>query len=354
MAKDHGQVVSWYICTAVAFVFVVARLWVRISKFRSLGIDDGFIILALCCLIGDLVIQQHMFNLGMSDMANVDHEQMKKIMQMIVPGSVLYVTTLWAIKIALVIFYKRIAAVGSTLQKIYNGALCVLVASWATIFFHILFQCFPHDKRWSQDPDYQCDPRNAEINYWLTIILNIGTDVILISLPISMVMKLQMKLKQKLGVAAIFALGFLVVIASIIRAYYSKRNETMLTCTVSMIEASVAIIATCLPPLRTLFLGHFSSAGTNSGYRHYELSSAGHARSRRTQQSRITTNIVGGTHKSNDSEDELVKDPARTAPPSGAVLAEEKGGGIVVSTTFQMDHGTDVESNRSTPLFHAQ
>lgn len=179
---------SWYICTAVAFAFVVARLWIRISKFRSLGIDDGFIILALCCLIGDLVIQQHMFNLGMSDMANVDHEQMKKIMQMIVPGSVLYVTTLWAIKIALVIFYKRIAAVGSTLQKIYNGALCVLVASWATIFFHILFQCFPHDKRWSQDPDCkfsrcrninmacidcmadQCDPRNAEINYWLTII----------------------------------------------------------------------------------------------------------------------------------------------------------------------------------------
>lgn len=73
-----------------------------------------------------------------------------------------------------------------------------------------------------------------------------------------------MKLKQKIGVAAIFCLGFLVVIASseclysgyipdlslirpVIRAYYSKRNETMLTCTVSMIETAVAIIATCLP-----------------------------------------------------------------------------------------------------------
>ena len=84
------------------------------------------------------------------------------------------------------------------------------------------------------------------------------------SLPIAMVLKLQMKLRQKLGVAAIFALGFFVIIASseclvyscgkddiniilVIRAYYSKRNETMLTCTVSMVEASVAIIATCLP-----------------------------------------------------------------------------------------------------------
>lgn len=78
-----------------------------------------------------------------------------------------------------------------------------------------------------------------------------------------MVMKLQMKLKQRLGVAAIFALGFFVIIASskfsvhaiyrmdltttVIRAYYSKRNETMLTCTVSMIEQAIAIIVACLP-----------------------------------------------------------------------------------------------------------
>ena len=88
-----------------------------------------------------------------------------------------------------------------------------------------------------------------------------------------MVLKLQMPLKQKLGVAAMFALGFFVVISSIIRAYYSKLNETMLTCTVSMVETAVAIIATCLPTLRTLILGKASRNGTSSAGRHYELSS---------------------------------------------------------------------------------
>lgn len=87
-----------------------------------------------------------------------------------------------------------------------------------------------------------------------------------------MVLKLQMKLKQKLGVAAIFALGFFVIIASskldcldvmpwqfdynltiaVIRAFYSKKMETMLTCTVSMIETAVAIIAASLPGTPTL------------------------------------------------------------------------------------------------------
>jgi uncharacterized membrane protein YoaK (UPF0700 family) len=98
----------------------------------------------------------------------------------------------------------------------------------------------------------------------LTFLVNICSDVvsifiisnyicwladssIVISLPISMVVKLQMPIKQKSGVATMFALGFFVVIASIIRGYYSKPNETMLTCMVSIVETAVVIIATSLP-----------------------------------------------------------------------------------------------------------
>lgn len=75
------------------------------------------------------------------------------LVKMIVPGSILYVSSLWAIKIALVLFYKRLAAPGTKLQTIYNITLGLLVVFWVVIFFHIIFQCFPHDKRWSQDPD---------------------------------------------------------------------------------------------------------------------------------------------------------------------------------------------------------
>lgn len=76
---------------------------------------------------------------------------------MIVPGSVLYVSSLWAIKIALVLFYKRLAARGTKLQIIYNVVLGLLAATWTLIFFHILFQCFPHNKRWSLDPTCKCN-----------------------------------------------------------------------------------------------------------------------------------------------------------------------------------------------------
>ncbi len=128
-------------------------MYTRWAKFGGLAIEDGLIVLALLCLIGDLAIQQHMWNLGLGDMPNVSPENVRGIMQMIVPGSTLYVSSLWAVKFALVLFYKRLAAPGSRLVTIYNVAIGGLVVTFLVIFFDIVFQCYPHDKRWSTDPD---------------------------------------------------------------------------------------------------------------------------------------------------------------------------------------------------------
>ncbi|KAG4416297.1 hypothetical protein IFR04_010578 [Cadophora malorum] len=310
-ALGLGQVVSWYICTFFALAFLFARLVVKWLRFKAFSLDDGFLVLAGGCLLADLIIQQHMWNLGMAAPQNASRSEFVGIMQMIIPGSIAYVTSLWAIKVALVIFYKRIAA-RTRLQTVYNVVLGVLAVTWAVIFFDIIFQCYPIDRKWTTDPNNQCSQKASNINYWITILSNIFSDVVIIALPISMVAKLQMPLKQKLGVGAMFALGFFVVIASIIRAYYSSKNETMLTCTVSMVETAVAIIATCLPALRTLILGQISRVGTSSAP-HYELGSSRHTR---VQASVAATsrhdNYLNSGHNTNkhinDSEDELVKD----------------------------------------------
>jgi hypothetical protein len=108
------------------FPFVALRLYARWKRTGSLGIDDYLILVAVACLIGDLIIQQHMWNLGLGDMSAVTPANLKGIMQMIVPGSTLYVSSLWAIKFALVFFYKRLAAPGSQLVLLYNITLAGL------------------------------------------------------------------------------------------------------------------------------------------------------------------------------------------------------------------------------------
>jgi hypothetical protein len=131
-------------------------MYARWKRLGNLGIDDFLIVLSLACLIGDLIIQQHMWNLGLGDMSTVTPENLKGIMQMIIPGSTLYVSSLWAIKFALVFFYKKLTAPGSRLVLVYN----------------LTFQCFPHNKRWSNDPSceqtlshmHEKDSNDAQIN----------------------------------------------------------------------------------------------------------------------------------------------------------------------------------------------
>jgi len=136
----------------------------RWKRIGNLGIDDYLVLLAVGCLIGDLAIQQHMWNLGLGDPSKTTPEQFKGIMQMIIPGSTLYVSSLWAIKVALVFFYKSLAAPGSRLVVIYNVALAGLAVTYLIIFFDIMFQCYPHDKRWSMNPNCERTVRHARIS----------------------------------------------------------------------------------------------------------------------------------------------------------------------------------------------
>ncbi|CAG8970959.1 hypothetical protein HYALB_00000940 [Hymenoscyphus albidus] len=307
MNPGLGQVVSWYIATVLAVLFVAARLFVKWRKFCIWQADDAFLVLAALCLVGTLGIQQYMWFEGMArppQSSSFDH--FVHIMQMIVPGSTLYVTSIWSVKIALVIFYKRIAA-ERKLQTVYNCLLGFLAASWLVLFFDIIFQCYPIERKWTgvKDPKCKtattpifgriilaCSQHASEINFWMTVLL-------IITLLMSMVIKLKMPQKQKIGVAAMFALGIFVVISSIIRAYFSKAGEIMLTCTVSMIETSVAIIAASLPVFRTLLSGGMKRRTSALAYnKSYEMSSTARQ-----------SNISGPRNmkKANDSEDDIFR-----------------------------------------------
>lgn len=155
--------------------------------------------------------------------------------------------------------------------------------------------------------------------------------------------------KQKWGVISVFLLGVFVVITSsmflyhrhpprsptqsffhlVIRAIYSHLGEQMITCTVSMVETAIAIIASCLPVLRTLVFGSHSRTGTYSSRRGYELSHAGvHTGAQDSKQhtsvsvSRSQVDRGADDISFNDSEDGLVKDRTLVPRPGIAVTHE--------------------------------
>ncbi|EHA19279.1 hypothetical protein ASPNIDRAFT_178492 [Aspergillus niger ATCC 1015] len=336
---DVGQVVAWYICTVAACIFLVFRLIIRWRLLKKLYLDDFFVVAAALCLIGDLGIQHYMFTQGSSFLLPTsdpcDHRDLDSqastpppvadsvllLPQLIIPGSTLYVTSLWLIKASMVLFYKRLAD-RTKYQTIYNITLGVLAAAWLVLFFDIVFKCYPPDRQWKsfENPDLTCSEKQSTINYWLTILFNIFSDVFIICLPISQVARLKMPRKQKLGVISVFLLGVIVVITSIIRAIYSHLGEQMITCTVSMIETAIAIIASCLPVLRTLVFGSHSRTGTYSGRRGYELSNSGAAGLASKQHTTVSVSRGGPDELSrHDSEDELVKENMSAEDPTAGI-----------------------------------
>ncbi|KAJ5556789.1 hypothetical protein N7494_000704 [Penicillium frequentans] len=311
--SDLGQVVAWYVCTVVACVFLICRLAVRFRLLNRLYLDDLLVCLAALCLIADLAIQHYMFNQGMSEMASITLDEEINIMKMILPGSVLYVTSLWLIKSSMVIFYKRLAD-RTRYQLVFNITFGVLAATWLLLFFDIIFKCYPPQRQWT-------GLTNSEFN--------IFSDVFIICLPVSLIIRLKIPKKQKWAVISVFLLGTLVVITSVIRAIYSHRNEQMLTCTVSMIETAIAIIASCLPVLRTLVFYPQSRTGNYSGHRAYELSDfhvyiGAQTSSQQSPVSIFRNHIDLSVDEISfkDSEDGLVKDAAPAFRPGDAGTRE--------------------------------
>ena len=105
-----------------------------------------------------------------------------------------------------------------------------------------------------------------------------------------------------------------------------------------MIETAIAIIATCLPALRSMILGTNTTKGSSHSYggRHYELSSA----RRKASENRLNTpgntrqtSSTGGLQshsRANGSEDSLFSDGSLSAAETG-----NAGKGITVNTQIQ-------------------
>lgn len=70
-----------------------------------------------------------------------------------------------------------------------------------------IFQCSPVSAAWDKTGEYKCININAF--YLANAAVNIFTDLLTYSLPIPLALKLQMPLRQRIGLAVILCLGLL-------------------------------------------------------------------------------------------------------------------------------------------------
>ena len=171
-------------------------------------------------------------------------------------------------KLTVLLLYRRIFT-GETFRRVVWAGFAMVFTWTVGFFFANLFQCWPISVNWTGfggDPWYCINSNIMLIAHAWT---DVFTDVIILMMPLPCIWALQMKTMHKVGVSAIFLLGFLTVGAGIARLviFENVEKETdddgsvdvtyLLTPTVywPMVESSLGIVGACLPLMRPLFTG---------------------------------------------------------------------------------------------------
>jgi hypothetical protein len=153
-----------------------------------------------------------------------------------VAGWSTYTFLLWIIKAAMCTFYLRLTdGLYNFRTRIYVGFVLIVV-SWLAVLFSILFGCFPMEKNWQIYPDPGsklyltpktvdlvltsldfCQPAISKIDIFVTVVLNVVTDIYLLTIPLPMLWQSKLPPFKKAGLMVLFSGGAFVTMAGILR-----------------------------------------------------------------------------------------------------------------------------------------
>ncbi|PVH68619.1 hypothetical protein DL98DRAFT_375249, partial [Cadophora sp. DSE1049] len=248
----HQVVVVNGIFLFLSTVVVVLRMYSRLYITSSAGIED-LINYVIVCKYG---LGVHLWNLPLTTFSPY-------YLRINLASTIIYCLSILFIKLSILLLYLRISPDRKFRTAVYSVIVVVVGYNLGSAFTNV-FSCTPIARSWDLSiTSGSCI--NRPIFYFANAGLNIGTDCVMLILPIPMLWNLQMPRRQKAGLIGVFMAGSFVCIVSIIRLKYLfpllKNPDitwavvpALVWCT---IEIDVGIICACLPTLKPVLRRHF-------------------------------------------------------------------------------------------------
>ena len=117
-----------------------------------------------------------------------------------------YVAAVATTKFSVLLFYNRVFSTRSFRMVLYAIGATVMMW-WIAMQFASIFTCTPIDFTWNRHGPGHCI--NLERFYLGQAIPNIVTDIVLLSITIPMIWRLQLPRSQKVALSGVFLLGSL-------------------------------------------------------------------------------------------------------------------------------------------------
>ncbi|CAI7666395.1 uncharacterized protein N7487_008143 [Penicillium crustosum] len=246
----------------LASFFFVARMIAKSSGLAGgWGWDDYTIIVSYVIGAAIYVLSIYMIQNGFGqNIWDVPFPSVTKFYQYFQAMAVMYKIQISLAKISVCLFLLRIFQ-ARTFRYLAYGLICANAAigiTWASVD---AFRCSPTRLTWvgwmHEEPGHCI---NFIVAVLVNCLVNIFVDCILIVMPVYEVIKLQLPLRKKITVAAMFIVGSVLTIIAIIRVvvFWTNRwgiNETLGLYPLmhwSVIESQISVMCACLPAFRAL------------------------------------------------------------------------------------------------------
>ncbi|ORY63327.1 uncharacterized protein BCR38DRAFT_436534 [Pseudomassariella vexata] len=238
----------------IATILLMLRLYTGLVLTKQLGWDAFFVVLSWLASLTFFIVMVIAFQAGFGrHLYNVNVGQLARYIELLKTMAITYIWPPTLAKVSLLFLYYRI-------DKHMGFRYCIPLAGFAvlapTLIYTILFAG-------------PCDPAKGDLQCLNKLavsqaVTNIGTDAMLIAMPIHMIANLNMAMRQKITLGCLLAFGSFVVVFSIIRAAFvhSFVSDADITHTQAYVaiwgclELNFGIICNCLAVLKPFLTRH--------------------------------------------------------------------------------------------------
>ncbi|KAF2999326.1 hypothetical protein E8E13_005221 [Curvularia kusanoi] len=263
--------VTWWL-TFFCGGFLGIRVYAKISRRQGLWWDDWILIVSWLFLLAEAIVSQMAVSLGAG----------KHVVD-VKPENLTSIALIFSIGVSISCFSSTLSKIsfGVTLLRLTSGKIRWSVwFSIVTLFLFMLpsafivwIQCTPTAKAWNPSLPGHCWDPAATVNYgifnaaWCVV-----ADFYLALLPWTLIMGLQMRTREKIGVGIAMSMGLFAGVCAIVKGIYlmqvkeadfSYNGKDVVIWTA--VETAVAIIGASIPVLRVFFREKVSSYSGSRG-----------------------------------------------------------------------------------------
>ncbi|GAW10787.1 hypothetical protein ANO14919_001220 [Xylariales sp. No.14919] len=251
---------------ALAVISVGLRFYARVYTRQGLRADDWLILAAVVTTIvnsalllwGNSVAPKGLWASQNSDAGYILTDGDVMYFKIIVACSVLYFTVSGTTKSGILYMYYRIFHADAACRYQVFALAGLVVGWWIGGTIAILTSCIPLEGVWTKGLADSTYCFNLNI-FWLVIgIIETVLDMLILTLPLQGLAKLELTPRRKLTLSAIFLLGGFVVVTGIIKVVTGyvpggrlpsfSNGEVWVT-----LHMGIAIVCSCLPLFKPLF-----------------------------------------------------------------------------------------------------